>query len=87
VVQVATPGLPDVTFVVPQPVFELHATVPVTFGACLPAPFISPYSPLIVAVSVTDCPKTEGFRLDVTTVAAVAAFTTWPPLNVPLLPL
>jgi hypothetical protein len=79
VVQVATPGLPEVTVVVPHPVFVLHVTVPVAFCCCTPPlsndvlrPLTSPYSPLIVAVNVTDWPKTEGFRLEVTTVAAVA---------------
>jgi hypothetical protein len=76
VVQVATPGLPLVTFVVPHPVFELHATVPVTAGgfAALPLtrPFTCPFSPVIVAVNVTDSPNVDGLRLEVTTVAAVA---------------
>jgi hypothetical protein len=85
VVHVATPGLPDVTVVVPQPVFVLHVTFPVTsFGfAC---PLTSPYWPLIVAVNVTLCPNVDEFRLDVTTVPAVADPTTWPPPSVPVLP-
>jgi hypothetical protein len=54
VVHVATPGLPDVTVVVVQPVLALHVTVPVTsFGFALP--LTSPFSPLIVAVNVNDC--------------------------------
>ena len=86
VVQVATPGLPAVTLLVPQPVFELHVTVPVTVCELTPeCPLISPYCPLIVAVNVTDCPKTEGFKPEVTTVAALAAFTTCPPDNVAVL--
>jgi hypothetical protein len=74
VVHVATPGLPDATDVVPQPVLLLHATDPVTFsGFADPLrPFTCPFSPLIVAVNVTDCPNTDGFTLEVTTVAAVA---------------
>jgi hypothetical protein len=75
VVQVATPGLPLVTFVVPQPVFELHATVPLIaccFARRLTDPFTCPYSPLMVAVNVTDSPNVDGLRLEVTTVAAVA---------------
>jgi hypothetical protein len=76
--------LPDVTVVVPQLVFVLQATVPLTsFGfAC---PLTSPYWPLIVAVNVTLCPNVDGFRLEVTTVPAVADPTTWPPLSVPVL--
>ena len=56
----------DVTAVVPQPVFALHATVPVTSSGFLPLalaplrPLSRLYSPLIVAVNVTDCPKIEG---------------------------
>ena len=79
---VAVPGLPVVTAVVPQPVFELHATVPLTSWAC-PAtnprprtaplrPFTSPYCPLIVAVNVTGCPYVDGFVPEVTVVVDVA---------------
>ena len=55
VVQVAAPGLPEVTAVIPQPVFALHATEPVTVCGCLEPfarrarPLTSPYSPLMVA--------------------------------------
>jgi hypothetical protein len=60
VVQLAIPGLPDVTGVVPQPVLPLQVTDPVTSFRFTPrlltAPFTSPFSPLIVAVNVTDCP-------------------------------
>jgi hypothetical protein len=59
VVHVATPGFPVVTGVVPQPVFALHVTVPLTSWG-FPFPFrplrTSPFSPLIVAVNVTGCP-------------------------------
>jgi hypothetical protein len=84
VVHVATPGLPDVTVDALHPVLVLHVTLPVTFFgfAC---PLTSPYWPLIVAVNVTLCPNVDGFRLDVTTVPAVADPTTWPPLSVPVL--
>jgi hypothetical protein len=58
VVHVATPGFPGVTGVVPQPVFALHATVPVTTCDFTPLrvfrPFTLPFSPLIDAVNVTD---------------------------------
>jgi hypothetical protein len=39
----------------------------------------------MVAIKVTDCPYTDGLTVEVTTVAAVAAFTVCPPLSVPLL--
>ena len=86
-VHVAVPGLPVVTGVVPQPVFALHVTVPVTSSAFGPfgRPFNSPYSPLIVAVNVTDCPYADGLPLEVTTVPDVAEPTTCPPLSVPVL--
>jgi hypothetical protein len=84
VVQVAVPGVPEVTEVVPQPVFALHATEPFTASECAPSErirgltfFSKPYCPEIVAVNVTDWPYTDGFVLDVTTVVAVASFTTW----------
>jgi hypothetical protein len=35
-------------------------------------PFTFPFSPLIVAVNVTDCPYEDGFALDVTDVLEVA---------------
>ena len=82
---VATPGVPEVTAVVPHRVSALHVTEPVTASEWMPFLFISPYSPEIVAVNVTDCPYTDGFTLDVTTVPAVAAFTTCPPVSVPVL--
>jgi len=74
VVHVATPGVPDVTAVVPQPVFPLHVTVPETFCgfACPLRPFTCPYCPLIVAVNVTDWLYTEGFALEATAVLEVA---------------
>jgi hypothetical protein len=54
VMQVATPGVPEVTAVVPQPVFVLHVTVPVTASEWMPFDFlINPYWPEIVAVKVT----------------------------------
>jgi hypothetical protein len=62
VVQVATPGFPEVTEVAPQPVFALHVTVPLTSSLWTPGfaffiqPFIKPYCPEMVAVNVTDCP-------------------------------
>jgi hypothetical protein len=77
-VHVAVPGLPVVTGVVPQPVFVLHVTVPLTscgFVPFLPDAsrfFASPYSPSIVAVNVTDCPYWEGFTLEATDVLEVA---------------
>jgi hypothetical protein len=88
VVQVAVPGFPDVTDVVPQPVFELHDTDPVTSSEWMPrdARFSNPYSPLMVAVNVTDCPYTDPLgRLEATDVPAVALCTTCPPLSVPVL--
>jgi hypothetical protein len=51
VVQLAVPGVPEVTGVVPQPVFELQVTLPVTVMGLLP--FTCPYWPGIVAVKVT----------------------------------
>ena len=54
VVQVAIPGLPDVTAVVPHPVVALHATLPVTVCGFALFPLTWPYSPLMVAVNVTD---------------------------------
>jgi hypothetical protein len=80
--------LPDATVDTLHPVLLLHVTVPVTFcGFACPLldPLMSPYSPLIVAVNVTACPYVEGFRLDVTTVSAVAGLTAWPPISVPVL--
>ncbi len=74
--QVAVPGVPDVTAVVPHPVFALHATFPVTrFGFLLLAfapPRTRPFSPLIVAVNVTDAPKIDGLPLVLTLVLEVA---------------
>jgi hypothetical protein len=58
VVQVATPGLPEVTVVVPQPVFVLQVTEPVTTCRFAPAlralPLTLPFSPLMVAVKMSD---------------------------------
>ncbi len=73
-VQVAVPGLPDVTVDALQPVLLLHVTVPLMFCdfAWPLRPFTCPYWPLIVAVMVTDCSKTDGFPLEVTTVVVVA---------------
>jgi hypothetical protein len=81
VVQVAVPGFPEVTEVVPQPVFVLHVTDPLTSSArtpseCTPPFLIKPNCPEIVAVNVTDWPYTDGSVPEVTTVAAVASFTT-----------
>jgi len=36
-----------------------------------------PLDEVIVAVNVTDCPKTDGFRLDVTVVVVGTFFTDW----------
>jgi hypothetical protein len=66
-------AVPDVTFVVPQFVFELQLTVPVT--SCDFTPFLRvarPYCPLIVAVNVTDCPYVVGLPLETTEVLEVA---------------
>ncbi len=73
-VHVAVPGVPDVTVVVPQPVFPLHVTVPVRFCgfACPLRPFTCPYCPLIVAVNVTGWLYTDGFALELTAVLEVA---------------
>ena len=93
VVQVAVPGVPDVTGVVPHPVFALHVTVPVTSSGLMPflpglRPFTSPYSPGMVAVNVTDCPYVDGFKLEPTVmVPAPAVLTVCPPASVPALPL
>jgi len=38
-----------------------------------------------VAVKLTACPYTDGFRLDTTVVLLLAGLTTCPPLNVPVL--
>jgi hypothetical protein len=89
VVHVAVPGLPDVTAVVPQPVFPLHVTVPVTasgFPLAFRPLFTSPFCPLLVAVNVTVCPYTSDPRLVATVVVVVADPTVCPPLNVPVLP-
>ena len=63
VAQVAIPGLPVVTVVVPQPVSAApqHRAPHVAAIAFPLASFNSPYSPLIVAVNVTACPYPEGF--------------------------
>ena len=85
-VHVAVPGLPVVTEVVPQPVFVLHVTDPLTSCArpllARPVnarrsiaplrPFTSPYWPSIVAVNVTDVPYVDGFALEATAVLEVA---------------
>jgi hypothetical protein len=53
-------AVPEVTEVVPQPVFALHVTVPVTTcgrpAVRLLRFFALPNASLIVAVKVTDCP-------------------------------
>jgi hypothetical protein len=79
VVQVATPGYP-LTVLVLQPVFELQVTLPVTsFDFTLPLrparPFTPPFSPVTVAVNVTDCPYVDVllFEDDATDVLDVAA--------------
>jgi len=68
--------LPDVTAVEPHPVFALHVTLPVTicgfFLLALAPLFTLPFSPLIVAVNVTDCPKFDGLPLVLTLVVEVA---------------
>ena len=61
VAHVAVPGYPELTLVLPQPVFELQATVPPTrFGFALPFRWLglltSPVSLVIVAVNVTGDP-------------------------------
>jgi hypothetical protein len=71
-VHVATPGLPGVTVVRPQPVFALHVTVPLTSCRFLPFDFTNPYSPPIVAVNVTDCAYTDGFTLEPTVIVTLA---------------
>jgi hypothetical protein len=59
---------------VPQPVFELHATVPVTtFGLRVVRPFTSPVSLVIVAVNVTDWPWIDGLELDETATLPLAS--------------
>ena len=89
VVHVAVPGLPDVTDVVPQPVFPLHVTVPVTVIGFAPffRPRTCPFAPLIVAVNVTDSPYVEGFSPEATLTPTPAELTTCPPASVPELPL
>jgi hypothetical protein len=74
-----------------QPVLALQVTDPVGSIGFIPffpnfRPFVNPFAPLIVAVNVTDCPYVEGFRLDATLTLVPAAFTTCPPLSVPVLP-
>jgi hypothetical protein len=66
--------MPADTAVVPHPVFEVHATVPVG----VPTPGATTAT---VAVKVTDCPEFEGFVLEATFVVVLARLTTWPPLT------
>jgi hypothetical protein len=84
VVQVATPGLPDVTAVGLHPVFALHVTVPLTTCCFTPfllvRPLTFPFSPLIVAVKVTGCPYVDGLPLEVTVVVEVASLIAKLPL-------
>jgi hypothetical protein len=52
---------------------EDQVTLPVTFGV---TPLrIAPFWPVMVAVKVADCPKTDGFVPDATEVVEVAPFT------------
>jgi hypothetical protein len=62
VVHVAIPGLPDVTVLVPHPVFALQVTVPVS---------PEPDAGVIVAVKVTLCPYGDGFGNEVTAVVVL----------------
>jgi hypothetical protein len=62
VVQLATPGLPE-SVEGEQPVFALQVSVPIGCGVTarpvssfLRRLLISPFSPVTVAVKVTDCP-------------------------------
>ena len=68
-----------------QPVFVLHVTEPpVGLSGCIPRWFMlptgkaplrtlmSPYSPSIVALNITDCPTSDGSRLEATDVLEVA---------------
>jgi hypothetical protein len=62
--------MPADTAVVPHPVFELHATVPVG----VPTPGATTAT---VAVKVMDWPAAEGFRLEPTVVVVLSGLTTW----------
>ena len=79
VVQVAAPGLPEVTAVIPQPVSRSTPPSLSRFAAASKPfarrarPLTSPYSPLMVAVNLTDWPEVEGFAFDVTDVVEVAS--------------
>jgi hypothetical protein len=67
--------VPEVTWVVPQPVFELHCTVPVTTcDRTFPLRLIAPYWPGIVAVNVSDCPCADGFWLEPTVIVPEPAW-------------
>jgi len=79
VVQLAVPTRPTgshVTAVLaqPEPVFALHATVPVTSIGfrVLRRPLTKLFSALIVAVNVTDCAYVEGFGVELTLVVVDA---------------
>ena len=75
VIHVVVPGVPEVTGVVPQPVFELQVTVPVTTcERTFPLRLIAPYWPGIVAVNVTDCPYADGFWLELTVIVPEPAW-------------
>jgi hypothetical protein len=70
--------MPAVIAVVPQPVFALHAIVPVT---------ASEFALEILAVSVTAAPAIDGFKPDVTVVvvnAGVQPRTKFATFNVPM---
>jgi hypothetical protein len=75
-----------------HPVFALQVTVPVGCIGFMPfflaglRPLTSPVSVVIVAVNVTDVAYVDGFGVEVTAVVEFDPFTTWPPANVPELP-
>ena len=68
VLNVAVPPLSVPVTIVVTP--SLNVTLPVG----VPAPGATDAT---VAVNVTDCPKLDGFRLDVSVVAVFALFTNW----------
>jgi hypothetical protein len=87
VVQVATPGLPE-TVLGAQPVFALQVTLPPGSIGFIPfllglRLFTRLFSPVMVAVNVTDCAYVDGFGVEVTAVVVLARLMTWPPANVP----
>src|SRR5437870_6269590 len=78
--QVATPLALTATLLQSVVAPSLNVTLPSLLGLPAPAPL-----PVTAAVKVTDCPKAEGFTLELSAVDVARLLTVCPPDRVPVL--